>query len=134
MKYKKNYKLTLISIILISMLCITTVYAISEARKTVVIDPQSEYGKNLTDIAEKAIGDEGIDTKYVHLTTIYYETKDNIMIKFEGAKRYSNGVVTLMLTLVKMKQLRFLQQTLIDMIFTPTMCNRRMEEYMIKML
>jgi hypothetical protein len=93
MKHKINYKLTLISIIVISILCIATVYAISEARKTVVIDPQSEYGKNLTGIAEKSIGNEGIDTKYIHLTTIYYETKDNIMVKFEGAKRYSNGVV-----------------------------------------
>lgn len=93
MQHKINYKLALISVIIISLLGIATVYTISEARKTVVVDPQSEYGKNLTDIAEKAIGDEGIDTKYVHLTTIYYETKDNIMVKFDGAKRYSNGVV-----------------------------------------
>ncbi|SDF84587.1 hypothetical protein SAMN04488589_1502 [Methanolobus vulcani] len=93
MKFKGNYKIIFISITIVSIFLITAVYAINDSHKTVVIDTQSEYGRELTAIAEKAIEEEGIDTNYIHLRTIYYEYEDSIMVKFEGAKRYSNGVV-----------------------------------------
>jgi hypothetical protein len=93
MKIKKSHKIVFIGIVVLSILLVTAVHAISEAHKTVVIDPHSDYGKGLAAIAEKAIEVEDIDTKYISLGTIYYEAEDTIMVKFKGAKRYSNGVI-----------------------------------------
>ncbi|MDY0387379.1 MAG: hypothetical protein RBT65_09685 [Methanolobus sp.] len=93
MEIKKSHKIVFIGIVVLSILLVTAVHAISEAHKTVVIDSQSDYGRELTSMAENAIEEEGIDTKYLFLKTIYYESADNIMLRFGGAKRFSNGVV-----------------------------------------
>ena len=93
MKIKKSYWVIFIVILLLSISLIIAVNAISESRKTIVIDSQSDYGRELTAIAEKSIEEEGIDTNYICLSTIYYETEDSIMIKYQGAKRYSDGII-----------------------------------------
>ena len=92
-KIKKSHWIIFIGIAILSISLIIAVHAISESRKTIVMDPQSDYGRELTVIAEKAIEEEGIDTNYICLSTIYYEMEDSIMVKYQGAKRYSNGVV-----------------------------------------
>lgn len=93
MTLKKNYKLILISIAIISVLCIATVYGVSDTRKTVIINPQSEYGMELTTIAEKAIEEEGIDANYIAIQSIVQDSPDTIMLTFRGAQKFSNGVV-----------------------------------------
>lgn len=93
MEVKKSHQIVFIGIVLLSILLVTAVHAISEAHKTVVIDPHSDHGRELTAIAEEAIAEEGIDTRYTSLQSIVQDSPDVIMLTFYNAERYSGGTL-----------------------------------------
>lgn len=58
------------------------------------MDPQSEYAKELTSIAEKAMEEEeGIDTNYITVQTIVQDPPYAIRIRFQSAKSLSGAQV-----------------------------------------
>lgn len=64
------------------------------------IDPLSETGKRLTNVAEKALENEGIETEYLLLRSIVKYPPDSIIVRFietntfSNAKIYSNHNIT----------------------------------------
>ncbi|MDI3487115.1 MAG: hypothetical protein PWQ63_1518 [Methanolobus sp.] len=93
MNFKENYKIILISIVIILISFAAVHYEMAEARKNVIIDPQSEYGKELTAIAEKAIEEEGIDTRYLHSGNLVQKSSGTITLTFSGSRSYSGAEV-----------------------------------------
>lgn len=94
MNYKKKYKLMLFLLAIITILGVATiVYGFSESRKTVVIDPRSEYGKELTDISEKAITEAEIDSSYISLQSIVQDSPDSIVLTYHSTNSFKNGVI-----------------------------------------
>ncbi|SFM57259.1 hypothetical protein [Methanolobus profundi] len=93
MNLKENYKIIFIGIAIISVSFVTVIYEMSESHRHTIIDPQSEYGRELTAIAEKAIEGEGIDTRYLHSGNLVQKSSGTITLTFSGSKSYSSGVV-----------------------------------------
>ncbi|WMW25453.1 hypothetical protein RE474_01655 [Methanolobus sediminis] len=93
MNFKENYKIIFISIAIILISFTAVIYEMAEARKNVIIDPQSEYGRELTSIAEKAIEEEGIDTRYLHSGNLVQKSSGTITLTFSGSRSYSGGVI-----------------------------------------
>lgn len=93
MNLREYYRIIFISITIISVSFVAVIYDISEAHKNVIIDPQSEYGKKLTSIAEKAIEEQGIDTGYLHSGNLVQNSPDTITLTFTGSRSYSGAVV-----------------------------------------
>ncbi len=57
------------------------------------IPVESEKGKNLTGIAEKALENEGIDTRYLLPENILDYSPNNPILKFSGTKTFYNAKV-----------------------------------------
>ncbi|WMW25452.1 hypothetical protein RE474_01650 [Methanolobus sediminis] len=108
MNLKNNYKHTLIILVIISILFVAMFCAISAYHRTSgysseipirpwnIIDPQSEYGIELTYIAEKAIEKECFDTNYISIQNIvqYAPNAPNAaMLKFQSAKVLSSAKI-----------------------------------------
>lgn len=105
MGVKKNYKFTLSIVLIFSVLLVAMACAISDYHRTPaynidppvrswhLVDPQSEYGIELTAIAEKTIEEEGIDTSYIAIQNIVQDHPDSIRLRFQGAKIFSSAVI-----------------------------------------
>ncbi|MFZ3385508.1 MAG: hypothetical protein WA144_16455 [Candidatus Methanoperedens sp.] len=95
-KNQVNWKILVLIIIVI--LIGVSMASIQEYRKSffqrpVPIDQFSETGKSLTNIAEKTLENEGIDTKYILLRSIVKYPSDSTILRFSGTKTFSNAKV-----------------------------------------
>lgn len=105
MNLKKNYKHILIILVIFSILLVAMFCAISDYHRTPgynieppirpwqIIDPQSEYGMELTSIAEKAIEDEDFDNNYTSIQNIVQYAPNAVRLKFQSSKSFSSSQV-----------------------------------------
>lgn len=96
-KNRVNWKiLVLIAIVILVGISIAAIqeYIKSQSQKLVPIDPLSEKGKSLTEIAEKTLENEGIDTKYLLVSSILERPSlNNTILSFSGTKTFNNAKI-----------------------------------------
>lgn len=96
-KNRVNWKiLVLIVIVILIGISIAAIqeYMKSQSQKLVPIDTLSEKGKSLTGIAEKALESEGIDTRYLHVSSILERPSlNNTILRFSGTKTFNNAKI-----------------------------------------
>lgn len=91
-----NWKiLVLIAIVILVGVSLAAIqeYKNSQSQRTYPIDPLSEAGKSLTNIAEKALENESIDPKYLHIHRITRDSSNTIMLRFSGTKTFNNAKI-----------------------------------------
>ena len=91
-----NWKiLVLIAIVILVGVSLAAIqeYKKSQSQRTYPIDPLSETGKSLTNIAEKALENESIDPKYLLLHRITKDSSTSIMLQFSGTKTFNNAKI-----------------------------------------
>ena len=95
-KNQVNWKiLVLIAIVILVGVSLAAIqeYKKSISQRIYPIDPLSETGKSLTNIAEKTLENESIDPKYLLLQSIVKYPSDSIILRFSGTKTFNNAKI-----------------------------------------